>query len=102
MTTPTITSAFMDFDAFHVRWVSAVASTGIAFEITLIDEAIGLGERLVVETDATGQGREFSLISALTHIETVIENRDEDSDDDEGIIAAADALVTEMNALVNA
>lgn len=95
------TTPHAPFDAFRPRWREAMDSEGAAFNFPLIDEAINLGERLVIATDATGQGHEFSLISALAHIDTVNDNRDEDSDDDEDLVDAADALVSEMTSPVN-
>lgn len=89
----TRTAFFDDFDPFYEQWVSTPQPDRVA----LLDEAIAIAERLIAETDATGQGREYALIGALAHLSNLTEN-DTASD----LLDAAEALVFQMNALVNA
>jgi hypothetical protein len=90
-------SAFDDFDAFHTRWQSAVAAG--RYDSLLVEDATALAERIISETDATGQGREYHLLAAMAHIDEVHQFSNTPEDD---LIDATDALVAAMNSVVNA
>lgn len=89
-------SAFTEFDAVHARWREAV-NEGTP-RGALIDEVVDMAERIIAETDATGQGREWHLIRALADYAEASDFSNAEGD----ALGAADALVRAMTSVVNA
>lgn len=91
--------AFDDFDAFRAHWRDARSAHAV--DGALIDEAVALTERLIAETDATGQGRERHLVRALDNFAEASEFSNATSADPTDLAEAADALVVALNSVVN-